>query len=130
MAYRRTTIFSFPRAELMTSVLGLIFLPVLWFPWCLLFNHSCYSLLKAACPEQLSDKVPRIGPKCISTMSGPRSKGSYQCSRALPKERPRKPISPDRYGLFYQVTGSVHHSQSCFNTVQFLLPLRSSAGAT
>jgi hypothetical protein len=31
----------------------------------------------------------------------PFRKDSHRCSRALPTERPRKPIAPDRHGLFY-----------------------------
>jgi hypothetical protein len=50
--------------------------------------------------------------KCISTTSRYVRKHSHRCSRVLPTEQPRKPISPDGYGLFYEVAGSLRHSQS------------------
>jgi hypothetical protein len=55
---------------------------------------------------------------------------------AYPTEWPRKLIPPDRYGLFYQLAGSLSHSQPRgFNRgrsagYQLLLPLRSTTGAT
>jgi hypothetical protein len=39
-------------------------------------------------------------------------KNSHRCSSAFPTERPGKPIPPDHYGLFYEVAGSVRHSES------------------
>jgi hypothetical protein len=61
MAYRHTTIYSFLRAVLATSVLGLTFLTIVRFSEKLLSSCSCCSLLKAAHPEWLPDKVP-VGP--------------------------------------------------------------------
>jgi hypothetical protein len=40
-----------------TSMIGLTFLPVAQFAWGLLSKCSCCSILMAACPEQLLDKV-------------------------------------------------------------------------
>jgi hypothetical protein len=68
MAYRQTAIYSFPRAVLETSVLGLTFLPVARFAPCLLPNSSYCSLLKAARPEWLNEKV-RAGPGLSSSSS-------------------------------------------------------------
>jgi hypothetical protein len=64
MTYRRTATSSYPRA-----VLGLTFLPMARFSWCLLSNHSCCSLLKAACPEQFPHRVP-VGPGLPASSSG------------------------------------------------------------
>jgi hypothetical protein len=58
MSYRLTAIISFPRAVLVTPLLVLTFLPVVLFSWWLLSNLSRCSLLKAARPERLPDKMP------------------------------------------------------------------------
>jgi hypothetical protein len=58
MAHRRTAISIFLSALLAMSMLGLTFLPMAWFARCLLSNCSCCSLLTAARPERLPDKVP------------------------------------------------------------------------
>jgi hypothetical protein len=42
----------------------------------------------------------------------PVRKYSYWCSRALSKQRPRKPISHDRSGQFYKAAGSLRQYQS------------------
>lgn len=51
-----------------------------------------------------------LGPRTKNR--GPVRKESHRCSRALLTERPKKPIPPDRCGLFYNVAGSLRHSQS------------------
>jgi hypothetical protein len=65
-SYKHTAIYSFPRAVLVMSVIGLAFLPRGLFSLWLLTHCSCCSLLKAACPEQFADKV-RAGPGVSST---------------------------------------------------------------
>jgi hypothetical protein len=66
IAYRSTAVCYFPRDVLVTSVIGLAFLPRRSFSqWLLPYNRSSYSLLKAAIPERFPNKVtagPRVPP--------------------------------------------------------------------
>jgi hypothetical protein len=57
-SYRRTAISSFPRAVLVTSVIGLAFFPVAQFSRWFLSNRSRCSLLKAVHSEQFPHRVP------------------------------------------------------------------------
>jgi hypothetical protein len=72
----------------------------------------------------------------LYNIGDPIQNDSHRCSKALPMERPRKPIPPDCYGLFYIVAASLGHSQprgldsGGSAGYQLLLPLWSTAGAT
>jgi hypothetical protein len=61
VAYKLTAISCFPVAEIVTSLIGLTFLPVACFSRRLHSNRSRCSLLKVARPERLRDKMP-VGP--------------------------------------------------------------------
>jgi hypothetical protein len=76
----------------------------LWFGF-----HGVYSpttraapSLRPLIPSSFLIKCRELSPKASVQCRGPVRKDSHWCSRALPKERPKKLISPDRYGLFYQ----------------------------
>jgi hypothetical protein len=94
------------------------------------FAESATSVRQVAAPG------PGIGAKCTNTMLGPVRKDSNRCSWTLPAERPRKQISPDRYGLFHQVAGGLRPSEpgglhsNGSSSYQTLLPFRHTAGVT
>jgi hypothetical protein len=77
MAYWPTAISSFPKAVLVTCVLGLTFLPVALFSRRLLSNPSRCSILKDARPEQFPDKVP------VDSDLSPSSSFSDRCRREI-----------------------------------------------
>jgi hypothetical protein len=78
------------------------------------------------------ESEPNASVKCRGTIR----RDSHWRSWALAKERPRKPISPGRYGLFYEVAGSLRHSQSrgfssdVCASYKLILSLWNSTGAT
>jgi hypothetical protein len=52
------------------------------------------------------------GPNSPVKRWGAVRRDSNWCSRTLSTELPRKPIPPNRYGLFYEMAGSLRYSQS------------------
>jgi hypothetical protein len=86
--------------------------------------------------ESVTGQSQKSGPNTSVQRRDPVRKDTHRCSMALPTERPRKLIAPDRYGLVYQVAGSLSHSQTRGfysggrASYQLLLPLRSTVGAT
>jgi hypothetical protein len=53
-----------------------------------------------------------IWTKCNSKIWGVIREDDHRCSRSIYTERPRKVILYDRYGLFYEMAGSLRHSKS------------------
>jgi hypothetical protein len=61
------------------------------------------------------------GPNASVQRRGPVRKDSGRCSRDLPTERPRKPIPPDRYGIFTMRTETYSIPKEETSTVAELL---------
>jgi hypothetical protein len=54
----------------------------------------------------------RVWALCISKTLEPIQIDRHRCSRTHLSEWPRKPITPDRYGLFHTAAGGLLHSQA------------------